>query len=111
MAFLDSFKHAFAVESDEPIEPTPEQREIVDRVCREIVRRNMTIPALMSLEMSRPLGFLAAQTIHFFTPVIATITDATGHKHFAAFLERRQSIEYLCRRIEQLESERSQPSE
>ena len=111
MAFLDALKHAFAVESTDPIEPTDEQRSIVERLCREVVRRRMTVPALLTLEMSRPLGYLAAQTIHFLTPLIAAVTDAQTHKHLAAFLERRQSVEYLCRRIEQLEAELSRPRE
>lgn len=111
MALLDALKHAFAVESSDPIEPTDEQTPVVERLCREIVRRRMTVPALMFLEMSRPLGYLASQAIHFFTPLIAAVTDAQGHKHLAAFLERRQSVEYLCRRIEQLEAEFSRPSE
>jgi hypothetical protein len=111
VAFLDAFKHAFAVESTDPIEPTDEQRPIVERLCQEVVRRRLTVPALMFLEMSRPLGYLAAQTIHFFTPLISAVTDAQSHKHLAAFLEHRQSVEYLCRRIEQLEAEFSRPSE
>ena len=110
MGFLDSLKHAFAVESDAAVEPTESQRLLVDRLCREIVRRQMTTPALLVLESSRPLGFLAAQTIHFFTPLISAVTDADGHKQLAGFLEQRQSIEYLCRRLEELEAEPSAPS-
>jgi hypothetical protein len=111
MAFLNAFKHAFAVEPADPVEPTDEQRPVAERLCREIVRRRLTVPALMFLEMSRPLGYLASQAIHFFTPLIAAVSDAQGHKHLAAFLERRQSVEYLCRRIEQLEAELSRSSE
>lgn len=111
MALLDAFKHAFAVESPDPIEPTDEQRPVVERLCREIVRRRLSVPALLALEMSRPLGYLAAQAIHFLTPLIAAVTDAQGHKHLAAFLERRQSVEYLCTRIEALEAEYSRPRE
>lgn len=110
MPFLETLRHAFAVESDDPIEPTDEQRGVVERLCAEVVRRRLTVPALLVLEMSRPLGFLAAQAIHFLTPLIAAVSDADGHRHLAAFLERRQAIEYLCGRIEQLEQQRSQPS-
>jgi hypothetical protein len=111
MPFLESLKHAFAVESADPIEPTEEQRVIVERLCAEVVHRRLTVPALLALEMSRPLGFLAAQAIHFFTPLISAVTDADGHRHVAAFLERRQAIEYMCRRIEQLESEQAQSTD
>lgn len=98
-------KHAFAVEPSGPAEPTPEQERVIDRLCRELVRRHLTTPALLFLEMSRPMNYLGAQAMHFFSPFISAVTDAQGHRHFAAFLERRGSIDYLCRRIEQLEAE------
>lgn len=102
---LDWLKHAFAVEPPGPVEPTEAQAAIVDRLCREVVRRRMTTPALIALEMSRPLNFVTAQAIHFFDPLIKSISDANGHRDFATFLEKRGSIEYLVRRIEELEAE------
>jgi hypothetical protein len=100
----DWLKHAFAVDRGAH-ELTPEQRAAAERVCREIVRRHLTTPALAFLEMSRPLNYLGAQALHFFSPFIGALTDAEGHRHFAAFLERRSAVEYLCRRIEELEAE------
>ncbi len=98
-------KHAFAVDPPGPSEPTPEQRHAVDAVCRQIVKRHLTTPALVFLEMSRPLNYLGSQALHFFAPVLSVLSKTGGHRHFAAFLEQRGSIEYLCRRIEELEAE------
>ena len=103
---MEWLKHAFAVEPPGPVEPTEEQRPVVERVCGEVVRRGLTTPAIMALEMSRPLNFVGSQALHFFSPIISALTDAQGHKQFAEFLEHRGSIEYLCRRIEELEAER-----
>lgn len=97
-------KHAFAVDPPGPAEPNDKQRVAVERVCHEIVRRHLTTPALMFLEMSRPLNYVGAQALHFFSPFISAVTDAEGHKHFASFLEQRGAIEYICRRIEELET-------
>lgn len=105
---LDWFKHAFAVEKPGPVEPTPAQAAIVDRLCREVVRRRLTTPALVTLEMSRPLNFVTAQAIHFFDPLIKSISDANGHREFAGFLEQRGSIDYITGRIEELETEATQ---
>ena len=102
---LDWLKHAFAIDPPGPAEPTPRQAEVVDRVCREVVRRRLTTPALLMLEMSRPLNFITAQAIHFFDPVVRAITDANGPREFAAFLEHRGSIDYFVRRIEEMEAE------
>lgn len=100
-------KHAFAVDPPGPAEPTDEQRAAVDTICGEVVRRRMVLPALMALEMSRPLNYVGSQAIHFFTPIISALTDADAHRHVAEFLEKRGSVEYLCSRIEELEAERS----
>lgn len=98
-------KHAFAVEPTGPVEPTPEQEAAVDAVCRQIVKRHLTTPSLLFLEMSRPLNYLGAQALHFFGPLLSVLTHRKGHQHFAAFLEHRGAIDYLCRRIEELEAQ------
>jgi len=98
-------KHAFAVDPPGPAEPTPAQKRVVDQVCREIVRRHLSTPALLFLEMSRPLNFIGSQALHFFQPFFSVLTDSAGPKQFAEFLEQRGSIDYICRRIEDLEAE------
>jgi len=100
----DWFRHAFAVDQGE-LEPTEKQREVVDKLARFIARRHLTTPALAFLEMSRPLNYVASQTMHFFMPIVKIITDAQGVEAFAQFLEHRGSIDYICRRIEAVEAE------
>ena len=107
---VQKFRHAFAVDSPGACEPTGEQRDLVDRVCKEVTRRHLTTPALIFLEMSRPLNFVGSQAMHFFQPILTAIVDAQAYDQFAAFLEHRGSIEYLCRRIEHFELEYDLPS-
>jgi hypothetical protein len=101
--FRDALRHAFAIPKAQECAPNDAQRHVVDKVCREIARRRLTTPALMLLEMSRPLNFVSAQAMHFFQPILAILTDTRGYEEFAAFLEHRGSIEYLCRRLEHFE--------
>lgn len=98
------WRHAFAVDTPAEFQPTDEQRRVADGICRELVRRRLTTPALMFLEMSRPLNFLGSQLLHFLSPVLSGLTQSHGHRHLAAFLEHRGSVDYLCRRIEELDS-------
>lgn len=98
--------HAFAVEKPGDIDPSPHQREIVDRLCKEVARRQMATPALLALEMSRPLNGLSAATMHMFQPIIAAVMSTDSYEQFALFLEHRGSIDYLCQRIEHFEKER-----
>jgi hypothetical protein len=97
---IDRLKHAFAVEDADAFTPTEHEREIATRVCREVVRRRMTTPALMLLEMSRPMNFLGAQALHFFKPFGSVFVEAGSWEAFAGFVERRGSVEFLCRTLE-----------
>lgn len=100
---FEKLKHAFAVDTH-PHPPTPAERELVERVAQEIVRRQMTAPALAALEMSRPLNYLGAQALHFCAPIASLFVDAAEYQRFARFLERRDAMELLAQRIETLEA-------
>ena len=102
--FIDRIKHAFAVEDPEDFAPTEKERVAAEKVCEEVVRRRMTLPASMLLEMSRPLNYLGAQALHFFTPFASVLVDAKSWEDFASFVERRGSVEYLIRTIEDCEA-------
>ncbi|QDT43989.1 hypothetical protein Pan241w_40930 [Gimesia alba] len=96
--------HAFAVERPEDFAPTAEQQQIADRICREIIRRDMVTLAILSLETCRPLNYIGSQAIHFFAPFLSFLVDPQAQKIFAEFLEKRGSIEWLCQRLETLSS-------
>src|SRR5258708_788041 len=98
----DWLKHAFAIEPDGSVEPTETQRTIIDRLCRQVHARGLATPALIFLESVRPLNYVSSQTLHFFAPVLSAVTDARACQEFAEFLEHRGSVDYLCRRIEEL---------
>jgi hypothetical protein len=98
------FKHAFAIDPPGAAEPTEAQRVILERLCGEVVRRRMTTPAVLMLEMNRPINYVTAQLLHFFQPIAAALTDTAGYEQFSAFLEQRGSIDYLIQRIEALET-------
>ena len=100
-------KNAFAVDPSGPVEPTAPQRIVVDRVCAEITRRRLTSPALLFLETCRPLNYVGAQAMQFFQPIVSlAIGSREGYRHFAEFLEQRGSVDYLCQRLEEAETER-----
>lgn len=104
----DRMRHAFAVDPSGPAVPTPEQKQAVDWFCRQVAMRRLTTPGLIALEMSRPLNWVVAQLLHVFGPGVWTIVRQQTYqqyKHFADFLEHRGSLEYMARRIEELEEE------
>ena len=109
---LNWLKHAFASETSTTAVPTVSQAETIDRVCREIARRQMTLPAQLLFESSLPLHFLAGQMLRFVEPFLAILLDPAEIRDFAAFLEQRGSVEYICRRLDAgqvLDSQRLPP--
>jgi hypothetical protein len=96
-------KHAFAVDAAEVAEPDEGQQMLVDQLCGEIVRRRLTSPALLLLEMSRPVNYVSAQFLHFVQPFVSILMDTGSYEQLTLFLEKRGSVEYLCRRLEALE--------
>ncbi len=105
LSVMEWLKDAFAIEAPGPAKPTEAQRLFVDRLCREIVRRRMSTPAQLLLEMGRPLNYVSAQLMHFFQPFLTVVTDGAAYDQLSSFLEQRGSIEYISGRLEAVEAE------
>ncbi len=104
-SLLGRLKHAFAVDPPGPVKPTESEQLLVDRLAEAVVRRGMAPPALMFLECSRPLNYVASQFLVFIAPLARLVFDPEQYKTLTGFLEKRGSIETLCRRIEELADE------
>jgi hypothetical protein len=102
----DFLRNAFALDDGKPCEPTESQREVLEKLAREVAKRRLTGPALAFLEMSRPLNGLGAAAIQFFTPVASTLASPVALREFAEFLEKRGSVDCLCRMLEAAEAAR-----
>lgn len=70
----------------------------------------MSVPVSFSLELFRPLNFIGAQAMHVLAPFVALSGPAENYRQFAAFLEKRGSIDYLLQRIEELQRQSEGPS-
>ena len=99
------FRNAFAVEANAELIVDDETRAIVDKLAHEIVRRRLTTPALLALEMGRPLNYIGSQAMVFMQPIVSVLFNTEGYEAFARFMEQRKSVDYLCDRIEQTEAD------
>lgn len=106
----NGLKHAFAVKTKQSLEVTARQKELVERVCDEIVRRRMVTPALVTLETGRPLNFVVSQIVHFFEPIAASLFDSSDIRQFANFLEQRGSVDFLVQQLEEREAGNAKPN-
>ncbi len=88
------------------LQGSPEQVAAGDKVGRFIVRFGMTVPAILALEGMRPLSYVGSQFMHLLTPSIGAFLTVPEWDQFARLLEDRRGLEYVLRRIEELDGER-----
>lgn len=106
-------RHAFAVDSASQKPLTDAQKKLIERLSKEAVRRGMTLPVTTFLEMSRPLNFISSQALRFFQPIAAPLarlvaSDAKSYEQLMLLLERRDSIDLLCEKIDEFETAQKQ---
>lgn len=88
-------------------ELTDEQRDaILERIAQGIVQRGMSAPAVLFLEMNKPLTFVASQSLLVLTPFLAPFVGLENVYRYSRILEKRDNVERLIERIEQLEYEK-----
>ena len=94
---IDGFKHAFATEG---MKLEDCDTDLIRKLADFVVRRNMSMPAIMFLESARPLNFVGSQAMVFFKPVISRFFTSTEYDKLATILEKREVIELLIKEIE-----------
>jgi hypothetical protein len=94
------------------IEITPEERDkILERIAGEVTRRRMEVPAILALELHRPLAFVGSQTLVVLTPMLAPAFGLKNMQTAARLLEDRANIDRLLERIEELAASRETDQE
>jgi hypothetical protein len=82
---------------------SPEDREkLIDELAQKIVKRGMETPAIMFLEMHKPVSFLASQTMLVASPFLAPIFGFEGVERYSRLFSTQENVELLIRRIEDL---------
>ena len=93
-----------------PSTPSEEEAKLIERIAEAVVRRQMTVPAILFLESSKPLTFLGSQALHFFAPMVRAFLDRPEYSAAATLFEDRDKVERLLRRIEALEAGKDRPA-
>jgi hypothetical protein len=95
---IDGFKHAFATEG---MKLEDCDTDLIRKLADFVVRRNMSMPAIMFLESVRPLNFVGSQAMVFFKPIISRFFSREEYDKLATILEKREAIDLLIKEIEQ----------
>ena len=85
----------------------PEERDhLLERAAQEVIRRRLEAPAILALELHRPLAFLSSQALVVFTPLLAPALGLEILQKLTRLLEEPSNLDRLIQRIEALAEER-----
>ncbi|MDZ7795700.1 MAG: hypothetical protein U5N56_01055 [Candidatus Marinimicrobia bacterium] len=80
--------------------------KMIDSIARKIVARRLSVPAVLFMEVMKPLNFFGAQALNFFGPIIESFLKKDNRYYdFTEMLEKRENVERILQRIEELENE------
>lgn len=75
--------------------------DFMNGIAREIVQRQLTVPAIIFLETIKPLSFLGNQLLIFANPVVSLIVRTENYYKFVRMIENRENVEKLTIAIEE----------
>ena len=83
------------------IDGSEDYSEFMGMIAKEIVQRQLTVPAIIFLETIKPLSFLGNQVLIFANPIVSLVVQSGNYYKFVRMLEDRENIEKLTIAIEE----------
>lgn len=80
---------------------TEDYSDLMEKISKAIVQRQLTVPAIIFLESIKPLSFLGNQMLIFANPVISLVVQSGNYYKFIRMIENRENIEKLTIMIEE----------
>ena len=78
------------------------ENPFLDQVAASIEARGWQIPALLALEVGRPLTFLGSQFLWVAQPALSLLLPSQWIRQTAQLLEEPEAIEALIARLEEV---------
>ena len=82
--------------------PEAELEGVIESMAKDVVRRRLETPAVLFLEMHKPLSFVASQALVVGTPLLGSLFGAERITRYSSLFKSRDNVEKLIRRIEEL---------
>ena len=86
--------------ASDPAGLVPDDLALLERLATRVVELRLEVPAILTLETSKPLSVLASQAMVFFEPMVQALFSFPDYRRIALLVERRDAIEALMRLIE-----------
>jgi len=84
-----------------------ETERLIAKLADQIKKRKLEVPAILFLEMHKPLANVAGQTAVVLSPFLIPLVGFDNLNDFSRLLSKRENFERLIRLLEQAEDEPS----
>jgi len=88
------------------MELSTDDRSLMEEAAQGVVKRRLSVPAMMFLETVSPMNTLASSMLHMITPIWGMVLSADRIKQLARLLEERDAIPELIKIIDEAEETR-----
>ncbi len=85
--------------------------EFINSLAQVIVDRQMSAPAIMALEMAKPISLVSHSVLVIFGPLLDLLFDPVKMEKFQAVIADRVRIEQLMTTIEDFELKKKETKE
>lgn len=82
------------------------KQQMINAIAKQVILRGMATPAIMFLEMNKPISNIMAHGALVLTGFIGPIIGTENYGRYTQLFSDRQNIEQLIQRIEELMMER-----
>jgi hypothetical protein len=80
---------------------TEEQRDqLLDKAAHEIQKRKLEMPAVLFLEMHKPLSYVASHAALAFSPFLVPFVGFDNLNNYSQLLADRENVERLLQKLE-----------
>ena len=88
-------------------EPLSEEQktQLIDALAQQVVKRGLSVPAVLFLELHKPFAFIGSQAGIVFSPFLAPFFGFDRVDQYTQLLSERENWERLVERIEELSEE------
>ena len=87
-------------------EENTDYTKIIDDIAEYIHKKKLEVPAVMFLEMNKPLSLFYSSIFLVSTPVLGAFLGPERMRKLYLIMEKRENIEKLIRRIEEVSKEK-----
>ncbi len=77
-----------------------ETAALIEKAAEAIEKRGLNTPAVLMLEMHKPLAFIGSQTAITFSPFIVPFLGFDGVNDYTRLFAKRENIERLLDRLD-----------